>query len=225
MSTIQAFDYFTNLKQSILWQYENAINLVSLINQKQGWYDEYQSAFWIIWAQTVFDLTTANFFGSAVWAIILNVPEYVPIETPPPVQPTWGFNAYDPSYPDLENTYLNFENGNFIPYAPDVILNLEQQIFLLRLRYFQLTTLTNIAGLLSNDPPGLYSINTFLNYLCTNNFIGYTGTIYAIDNLDMTITYNFTADDFPLALFNVLQALDIFPRPAGVGILFTGLDD
>lgn len=222
---IQEFDYHVDLQQGILWQYNEATNLLGLVNAKQAWYDEYQEVFWLLWEKLVFDLVTCDQFGAAIWSILLDVPLYVPIEMPMPVQPTWGFNAYDPSFPDLENTNQNFENGNFLPYVPDVILTLEQQKWLLRLRYFQLSTLTNIAGMLSNDYPGLYSINWFLNYLCTNNDIGFSGTIYVIDNLDMTITYHFTTDDFPLVLYNVLIALDIFPRPAGVAVSFTGLDD
>lgn len=219
---IQEFDYFTDIKQSILWQYNEATNLLSLINQKQSWYDEYLSVFWALWELLVFDLQTCDVFGAAIWSILLDVPLFIH-EDGNPAQPTWGFNAYDPTFPDLLNTYLNFENGNFSSVNQELSLSLEQQKFLLRLRYFQLSTLTNIAGMISDDYPGIYSINWFLNYLCTNNEIDYAGTIYVIDNLDMTITYHFTSDSFPGQLFTALVMLDLFPRPAGVGVTFTGL--
>ena len=76
------------------------------------------------------------------------------------------------------------------------------------MRYFQLTNLGDV-----ND------INQFFNVLCTNNDIGFTGTIYAVDNFDMTMNYVFTTDDFPGSLFAVLIDLDVLPRPAGVAII------
>lgn len=221
MTKIQEFnDFAVDLKQSILWQYNEATNLLSLINQKQQWYDQYQSAFWAVWYDVVFNLTTSDRFGSAIWAIILNLPLLVSDE-PISLQDTWGFNAYDPTYPDLLNNYVNFDNGNFNPYNSNLNLTIEQERWMLRLRYFQLTTLTNIAGMTGTDYSEIYSINWFLNYLCNDNDIGYSGTIYVIDNLDMTITYHLTASDFPGTLLNVLIKYDVFPRPAGVAVSFT----
>ena len=109
---IQQFDYTVNLLQAILWQYDEATNLLSLINQKQAWYNQYQTEFWDDWQNYVFylanpDLTTNTekqdlaLFGLAVWSIILNVPLYVPLVIESGTKPIWGFNAYDPSYPDL----------------------------------------------------------------------------------------------------------------------------
>ncbi len=233
MSTIQEFnDFLIDLSPCLLWQYDQAKNLNSLINSKQNWYDIYQSEFWQNWYNNVFNLSTCNIFGLSIWSVILNVPLYVPIE-PEPESAIFGFNAYDPSFPELENDYWNFfgEDGsgaNFSTYGQEITLTQQEQQFLLRLRYFQLSTLTNIAGIEIDGIPvttndnvsSTYSINQFLNYLCTNSSIEYSGTIYALDGLDMTMTYVFTTDDFPINLFNALAGLDIFPRPAGVGIRF-----
>lgn len=220
MTKIQEFNNFAvDLKQSILWQYNEATNLLSLIDAKQNWYSVYQSGFWGVWVEIVFNLQTVDIFGAAIWSIILDVPLLVS-DQPYVAAPTWGFNAYAPTFPTLENNYEDFEHGNFSPLNQDLNLNLEQQRWMLRLRYFQLTTLTNVAGFAPNLT---YSINAFLNYLCTDNDISYPGTIYVLDNFDMTMTYHFTSPDFPTALFNVIRDLDIWPRPAGVGILFTGL--
>lgn len=220
MSKIQEFNLFqTDIMQSILWQYNEATNLVALIQAKQNWYSVFFSGFWGVWEEIAFDLRTVDLFGAAVWSIILDVPLLVS-DLPYIPQPTFGFNEYDPSFPTLLNNYVNFENGNFSQYNQNLNLNLEQQRFLLRLRYFQLTTLTNVADINAAIPQ---SINDFLNYLCTDNEINYPGTIYVIDNFDMTITYHFTSVDFPNALFNVLREFDIFPRPAGVSVSFTGL--
>lgn len=217
---IQKFNNFeADLRLSLLWQYNKATNLQSLIDQKQTWYDEYFSKFWQDWLNDVFDLRTANLFGTAVWSIILNVPFFIPTENRPLDAPTWGYNQYDPDFPDLINSYLNFNVSNFSD-LEGFTLTLQEQRWLLRLRYFQLTTLTNIASIGTDI---IYSINDFLDYLCSDNDIGYDGTIYILDNLDMTVTYNFTDPNFPVPLFIILQTLDIFPRPAGVGINYTGL--
>ena len=345
MTKIQEFnDFAIDIKQSVLWQYNEATNLLSLIEKKQLWYDVYQSAFWGIWHEVNFDLTNADIFGCAVWSIIFDVPLLVS-DLPYIEQPTLGFNAYvvtaltdttllsigmrvtgtgtsadtvvtlipsstsiyishlmtadatetltfaldqtgtttsgsaivaglsdtsvlsasmdvsgtgipgattilniidgnsitldanttasgstlltfsleqdgDLTDPGLQNNYKNYVQGNFSQFNQNLNLRLEEQRWMLRLKYFQLTTLTNIAGF---SPNLTYSINEFLNYLCTDNDIGYGGTIYVLDNLNMTMTYHFTTTDFPSALLNVLIKYDVWPRPAGVGVLYTGL--
>jgi hypothetical protein len=137
---IQQFNYSVNLLQAILWQYDESSNLLSLINQKQAWYDEYQTQFWIDWYNNVFNLETANQFGLSVWSYILNVPLF--LNNPQPMdRPTWGFNN-NLAFPVLENSYLNFgflptitTGGNF--YNKLINLSLEEQRFLLRLIILQ----------------------------------------------------------------------------------------
>lgn len=218
---IQEFDYSVDLLQSILWQYNEAANLQSLIEQKQAWYDINQSEFWNDWYTDVFNLETANFFGLSVWSIILNVPLFVPVDPEPNDKPIWGFNRIV-SFPTLENTYLNFNNSNFSTRGQVIVLTLEEQRFILRLRYFQLvsngTTYTNEADVTKNS---LYipGINKFLAYLTSTSDIDPNGNIYALDDLDMSMTYIFT---FLIseALQQVLMDLDLLPRPAGVGIKY-----
>ena len=206
MSKIQQFNYSVNLLQSILWQYDESTNLVSLINQKQDWYNTNQTEFWSSWYTNVFNLQTANLFGLAVWSIILNIPIFVPFEPEPEDKPLWGFNAYT-TPPALENTYLNYGFGNFSSQGQDIELTEEQQRFLLRLRYFKLVTRADIID-----------INNFLNYLVSTSSIGFTGQIYALDGLNMTLKYIITNSTFPINLLAAIVRLDVFPRPAGVGI-------
>lgn len=240
---IQTFNYTVDVTESILWQYNKATNLMNLIEQKQAWYDLYQTEFWQNWYNDVFNLLTANEFGLAVWSIILNVPLYIGFVPEADDAPIWGFNEYDPAYPDLENTYLNFfgtlngdtpTGANFSTKGQIISLTDEEQRFLLRLRYYQLTTLGSICSFTAVDEAAaanaaskgltidytIEDINTFLNYLCETSDIGYSGTIYVLDGLDMTITYVFTANDFPSTLLQVIIDLDILPRPAGVGISY-----
>lgn len=206
---IQEFDYSVNLLESILWQYDEATHLLSLINQKQSWYTANQTQFWTNWYNNVFNLLTANAFGIAVWSYILNVPLYTTHEPEPDDKPLWGFNAIVGSWPTLLNTYLNFGNSNFSTRGQIVSLTVEEQRFLLRLRYFQLTTRGDITD-----------INSFLHYLIHSSNIGYSGELYALDGLNMTMTYVFTTTDFPSQLLSIIQQLDIFPRPAGVGLKY-----
>lgn len=203
---IQAFDYSVNLLQSVLWQYNEATNLLSLINQKQAWYYLNQTTFWENWFDDVFSLDTANSFGLAVWSYILNVPLYLQAEPEPADTPVWGFNN-NSAYPILENTYLNFGNANFSSRDNTIYLTEEEQRFLLRLRYFQLITRGDVTD-----------INSFLNYLINTSDIGYTGTLYVLDGLNMTITYVFTGTNFPPNLLQAILLLDTLPRPAGVGL-------
>jgi len=218
---IQEFDYSVDLLLSILWQYNEATNLQSLITQKQEWYNVNQSAFWSNWYNDVFNLETANFFGLSVWAIILNVPLFVPEDPEPTDKPIWGFNRVT-VFPTYENTYLNFNNSNFSTKGQLIELTLEEQRFILRLRYFQLvsngTTYTNQVDVTKN-PLYIPGINKFLAYLTSTSDIDPNGNIYVLDGLDMTMTYVFSFN-ISEALQQVLTEFDLLPRPAGVGIKY-----
>ena len=124
------------LTDAVLWQYNSAHAINTLINTKSNWYVAWDEEFWIQWVENVFNLITANAFGLCVWSIILNLPLF--INTPlPNITDIWGFNAYDP-YPDLENSYTNFSGGNFSNIGSSLVLTVEQQRFALRLKYLKL---------------------------------------------------------------------------------------
>jgi len=191
MVTIQPFDPSADLEQALLWQYEAAVRLRSIVEAKQAWFDGAQTAFWLDWYRDVFDLRTANDFGLSVWAYILDLPllAYAPASGDRPV---FGFGEFN----------LNFFESNF-GRDNDAALSLStaQRRLALRLRYFQLTTRGAVP-----------EINTFLQYL-----FGDQGLVYVLDGQDMTCTYVFT---FPpdAALLYVLQNFDLLPRPAGVKV-------
>jgi hypothetical protein len=220
---IQQFDYSVNLLQTIIWQYDETKHLAGLIDAKNDWYILNNADFWIDWYTNVFNLLTANAFGISVWSYILNVPLYTNQPIEPDDKPLWGFNAIVGAWPTLENTYLNFGHSNFSTRGQILTLTLEEQRFLLRLRYYQLYTagaISNPTALAGTNPP-ITGINNFLNYLIETSNIGYAGTIYAEDNLDMTITYVFTTPDFNSQLLEIIQTLGVLPRPAGVGIIYS----
>lgn len=187
---IQEFIFDSETMQAILWQYDGAERLQSLIKQKAEWYGINWEGFWHHWYWDVFNLNTANDFGLSVWAIILDLPLYTSQQPSPPNYHNFGFANYG----------FNFDNGNFAVDVPVVnSLTVENKRLLLKLRYFQLTTRGAIP-----------ETNAFLARLFGS------GTAYLVDNLDMTITYVFT-QPIAASLMYVLQNLDILPSPAGVG--------
>lgn len=197
MSQVQALDFSVDLMRALLWQHNDAARLEALVSQKQAWYNMNQSAFWTDWITDVFDLRTANDFGLAVWAIILDIPLAVTSEGDAVDKPIWGFGQY----------WENFGNGNFASSASSS-LTTEQKRLVLRLRYFQLVTRGTIP-----------EINDFLAYIFAP-----LGLAYVNDGLDMTALYVF---EFPLssALEMVFTEYDLLPRPAGVKIGYSIIGD
>lgn len=189
---IQTFDYAVNLLRAILWEYNDAEHLQSLLGQKSAWYTENQQSFWYNWYYDVFNLATANDFGCSVWSIILGLPLYVNSPPSPLEKPTFGFNA---SY------FKNYNRGNFSSRTGGTSsLTLEMKRLALRLRYFQLVT--------SGTVP---EINRFMKYL----FEPY-GAVWLIDNHNMSQLYIFNFD-IPAQMKFLFENFDILPRPAGVG--------
>lgn len=195
MPTIQQFDYSVDVLAALLWQYNDATALQSLLAQKQAWYDANQSAFWESWETNVFDLQTADQFGLSVWAIILDIPIIVVI-TPPSNVVGWGFGTL----------HKNFTHGNFRATNGSQELTVEQARTVLRMRYFQITSRGTVP-----------EINRFIDIL-----FGDLGGGYVDDNYDMTMTYNFNFV-LPSSLGYIFTNYDILPRPAGVAVSYTSL--
>ena len=212
MATIQEFGFQlpispieAKINAAKIWQNNNAQSILSLITQKAEWYKENYDDFWAAWYDNVFNLETANDFGVAVWAIILNLPIQIAIDIDL-TQPYFGFGPDTGSW--SEGYGENFNYSNFSPGGLEPDLTLEEKRFLLRCRYFSLITKTNVL-----------TINPFLAKIAPS--LGGSGaTIYAIDHFNMTIEYvfNFT----PSGYFNqILYQYDILPRPAGVKLIVT----
>lgn len=192
---IQQLDFSIDCLRALLWQYQNAESLQSLVTSKQEWYEENQEAFWTNWIADVFDLRTANQFGLIVWGIILDLPLYV--NNPPnPNAPTFGFD---------NSVFMNFNRGNFQSRTGSSYqLPIATQRLALQLRYFQLCS--------SGTVP---EINRFLNYVFALYNGSGPGQIFLEDNHDMTQTYHFLFQ-IQADLQYLLQNYDILPRPAGV---------
>lgn len=65
--------YSVNLLQTLIWQYDNAPRLQSLLQKKQDWYHQNNTQFWMDWLDNVFNISTANDFGLTVWGLLLRV--------------------------------------------------------------------------------------------------------------------------------------------------------
>ena len=199
MSNIQDFDFEVNVLRALIWQYNNAQKLMGLLERKQVFYDEQQRDFWRNWIRDVFDLRTANDFGLAIWAKILNVP-LTDQEFDSP-DDYLAFTFSDVVGIDATLPTSNFNNGNFATTTGLVALNTEQKRLLLRLRYFSLVTAATVP-----------EINQFLNFLFADTNI----RAYVRDNNDMTIDYVFGRIPDSEVLY-VLQNFDALPRPSAVG--------
>lgn len=189
---IQEFDFSVDLLRAILWQYNDAERIQSILQSKQDWYNENQRDFWQNWFDNVFNLQTADEFGLTIWSIILDIP--IIVVTTPPVSPVmrWGYGEY----------HKNYNNGNFAPSSGGVqTLTVAQARTVLRMRYFQITSKGTVP-----------EINAFMEEL-----FGVDGGAYVVDNLDMTAEYVF---EFPIPskLQFIFQNYDILPRPAGVAV-------
>lgn len=189
--TIQTFDFSVDLLRAILWQYNDAARLQSLLNNKAEWYGENQTEFWANWYRDVFDLRTANDFGLSVWGRILGVPLVATVAGTGDRE-VFGFGNYN----------LNFENGSFGRDTSGVVdLSTEQKRLVLFLRYFQLVSNGTVP-----------EINAFLARM-----FGSQGSAYVLDSGDMDFAvYVFDFVPASSVLF-VFEQFDLLPRPAGVG--------
>lgn len=195
MSTIQQFDYSVGIMKALLWQYNDAESLKTLLTLKQQWYDDNQSDFWNSWYTNVFNLVTANDFGLSVWSIILDLPLYVGVEPDPEGKNLFGFGT-------LTNSFKNFGRGNFTKTGA-LRLSTEEKRALLRLKYFKLTSRGSVPD-----------VNAFMLKCFGSLGTGYIQDIYG---MRMRFVFNFVpSKNFRKAL----ELYDVIPRPATVGIVY-----
>lgn len=204
MSTVQQFDYEVPLSESLLWQYQDATNLQSIVGQKQTWYDVNQTEFWENWFNTVFWLWNQTpldqpgaftDFGAAVWAIILGIPLQIGPTPFPEGTMVFSFDG------TMDNPNWNFDNGCFTN-GSSISLTLQDKLLILRLRYFQLVTRGAVL-----------EINAFMKKVF--DAYGYDGEVFVRDGLNMTCQYLFTTP-ISVNLQYILETYDILPRPSGV---------
>jgi len=185
---VQRFDYSVDLLRAILWQYNDAARLQSILAQKSDWYAERNAGFWEDWQRDVFNLLTANDFGLSVWGIILNIPLAYGLPGSG-ARPVFGFGDFN----------RNFFDGTFGRDASGVAgLTTEQKRMVLRLRYYQLISDGSVPH---------------INFVLKSVF----GQGYVLDGYDMTASYIFDTA-LPSSVLVLLDKFDLLPRPAGVEI-------
>ena len=184
--TIQEFDYNIDLMQTILWQYNDATTLQSIIQSQENWLNENNKQFWDEWYTNIFNIETCNEFGASLWSIILGISFAQPKEIR--ITDIFGFGIYN----------SNFYQSNFSPINEDGLsLSIEQKRLVLQLRYLQLTSNTSI-----------FQLNPILKKL-----FGYN--VYILDGLDMSISMILTEYP-DLTTNYIINNFDVIPRPAGV---------
>lgn len=70
----EVFNFDTNLIQNIIWQYEDAEKLKSLIQSKNVWYSENLTEFWEQIVSDFLNIQTATDWGLNLWGQILQIP-------------------------------------------------------------------------------------------------------------------------------------------------------
>jgi hypothetical protein len=193
---IQSFDFHSDLLLAILWQFENAPNLNTLAHRKAAYFEQSNVTFWHNWHRDVFNIDTANDFGLAVWARILDVS--LGIDVPPSDKSKIGMG--------FGKKKRNFQHSNFRRNSDYTLqLTTGQKRLIIRMRYFNLT-----------QSPTVTHINRFLERFFWRD----ESKVFVLDPLDMTFMYyvfNFKPDE---QLRVLLENFDLMPRPSGVGVKY-----
>lgn len=105
--------YDGTITRALRWQENKAPRITSLMNQKQAWYDRYNTQFWQNWEAGVFDLRTANPFGLVVWCIILGLP--LSLFNFEPLTNAWAYGVQRGNYMDgMHEAPFDFADGPYI---------------------------------------------------------------------------------------------------------------
>lgn len=181
-------DFSIDILQSVLWQYDKAERLKSLINDKQKFYDDATTEFWEDWYRDVFNVDTANYFGLIIWAIILGCNEYINLTYKLGVK-TFGFGE----------SHRNFYQANFS--LSSYILTLSKE---------QLRKVIKAQMYMFNSNGSLYDINKLLVHIFPEN------KPYARYSTETnTLTFHF---DVPLSeeYLNIVLFSNMLYAPVGV---------
>lgn len=74
MADILEYTTATDFEKHILWQYNNASAINSLMQSKQAWYDVNHNNYWNDYIKNVLNIETANDYGLSIWGAILQIP-------------------------------------------------------------------------------------------------------------------------------------------------------
>lgn len=74
MADILEYTTATDFEKHILWQYNNAPAINSLMQSKQDWYDVNHNNYWNDYINNVLNIATANDYGLSIWGALLQIP-------------------------------------------------------------------------------------------------------------------------------------------------------
>lgn len=182
---------YVRVMRAVLWQHEGMERLVALVRNKQRFYELSVSDFWQRWYDDFLNIDTANDWGLALWADILDVP-FTSVFAAQPSKTAFGFSTERKNF--TAPTNYGSRDGSTAG------LTLEQKRTLIRTRYFILTS-----------SPTLDAINAHLAA-----YYSLPGLpTYVSDGLDMTMQYTFSREiDGPLRF--LIDTMDLLPRPSTV---------
>lgn len=186
--TVEQINNSIKVDEVLLWQYNNATKLQTIIENKQAFLDTNFTQFFDDWYNDVFNLATANDFGLSVWAVILNVN----FANAPATPSTWF---------SFDGVSANFDNGIFYP-ENTIYISTEDKRTILQFRYKYLISNGNINDV-CNAVQALFTgatVTDNLNMTITVN-IPFTPTIeqlFILNNYNVipvpagvSITYNY----------------------------------
>lgn len=75
MSDILENNTAIDFEKHLLWQYNNAPALESLMQSKQEWYNVNHVNYWNDYIKNVLNIATANEYGLSIWGSILQIPK------------------------------------------------------------------------------------------------------------------------------------------------------
>jgi hypothetical protein len=189
-----------DLKKAILWQYQEAVSLIGLVEVMQHGYDVTHKNFWEKWFNDVFNVDTATTFGLHLWMRILGIDPLQINGEPPERESAWGFRR-------------NFRpHINFAPmplYTYRAYRNIKRD--LIKLRYFSLTMPISLDALVE----------------CVDKVIAPRGN-FTLTEWPMKIQLHLDPPTTPeqqkhydIITQNTHLYSLTFPRPAGVDFFFT----
>lgn len=244
----QEFDYNQSILAANIWQYDRASSFLSILEQKEEWYNSNYKQFWQDWFSKVFDLridydltnfnhTKVNLFGCTVWAIILNFPlEPILVPREGQKQP-WSFEDIGANTPDpikrqnfgpvQDPATSPWPGGNFTPVSATLGMTILEKVQLLKLVYYRSIsncTIPSINAALADvfKITGMIHIDDNGNSDPITQLPWVEDCQYVDGSGNTPVTKMVLNYNFPYRLrdpfINAITDYDVMPRPSGVKV-------
>jgi hypothetical protein len=193
--------------ETLLWQFEqckddgDSSNLVKIIDSHARFYDECVHGTLRVLYNDFLNIDTANLWGLKVWSKILGIS-----------QSRYTVSDASGVFFGFDGSGEQFDSEPFMPTSSSLNVTLDEFRMMVWVKYFSLFWDGSVV-----------SLNDFLRYA----FRRY-GSVRALDNFNMSnMIYVVALDDDHANTFNFLfnpeESIDLWPRQAGVGLLFSDI--